>query len=259
MSEQEYDLSRLEVENSGSGAPPVLLLHGWGGDYRTLKLIGDSVSRHREVWSMSLPGFGNSPEPTIGWGTWDYVTLIQSWLDSRKIDKVDIIAHSFGGRVSIGLAALHTESVGRLILMASAGLRANRTFGLWVKLEYARILKRLATILPTPLAKLTLAKRGKLGSSDWRSASPVMRGVMAKVLSQDEDLTAKLPDIKADTLLLWGGRDSSTPKYLGEKMHSLIPKSKLVVYPTAGHYLFLDNRGETISEICEHLNIQRAW
>jgi len=255
----EYDLTQLEVEQSGSGTPPVLFLHGWGGDLNSLKLIGDSFKQHREVIRMSLPGFGNSPEPPDGWGTWDYVELVRSWLDSQQIEKVDVIAHSFGGRVSIGFASEYPDSMGKLVLMASAGLRAQRTFGLWVKLEYARVLKRLAMVLPTVLAKKMLVRRSKLGSSDWRSASPIMRGVMARVLSQDEDLTDKLSEIKANTLLLWGGKDNSTPKYLGEKMNSKLPHSRLVVYPKAGHYMFIDNKGEVLSEICEHLDIPKAW
>ncbi len=255
----QYDLDQLEVKRIGSGSSPILLLHGWGGNCDTLNSIGSPLAQHREVWSVSLPGFGNSPEPPMGWGTWDYVELIKAWIDRHQYESVDIIAHSFGGRVTIGLASRYPESIRKIILMSSAGLRVRHSRRVQLKIKLAWILKLLSNNIHGSVGKRINSYRSRLGSTDWKSSSPVMRAVMAKVLSQDEDLTNSLPKIKASTLLLWGEKDTATPVELAKRMVGLMPHAQLVIFRNAGHYVFLDRHGDTMSEIWKHFNLTQVW
>ncbi|MDE5827850.1 MAG: alpha/beta hydrolase, partial [Duncaniella sp.] len=86
------------------------------------------------------------------------------------------------------------------------------------------------------------AKRAKAGSSDYASASPMMRRILSKVVN--EDLTDRLDKIKAPTLLVWGENDTATPLKDAKKMEGLIPDAGLVSFPGCGHYSFLDNPGQ---------------
>ena len=86
------------------------------------------------------------------------------------------------------------------------------------------------------------AWRGKAGSADYRSSSPLMRMVMSKSINQD--LTPLLPSIKASTLLMWGENDTATPMRDARIMEKNIPDAGLVVFKDAGHYSFLDQPGQ---------------
>jgi pimeloyl-ACP methyl ester carboxylesterase len=44
------------------------------------------------------------------------------------------------------------------------------------------------------------------------------------------------------TLLLWGAEDGLVPPKFGEAFHALIPGSRLVVLPAAGHAPFDEQR-----------------
>lgn len=66
----------------------------------------------------------------------------------------------------------------------------------------------------------------------------MMRSIMSLSISQD--LTPLLPSIKAETLLIWGEKDTATPLGDARIMERLIPGAGLVSFPDAGHYSFLD-------------------
>ena len=141
-----YPLSQIGEHRSGSGAPPVLLLHGWGGDQHTLTAIGKPLAQHREVISLAMPGFGSSPEPPEPWGSWEYVELLKIYFEEKRLEKCDVIAHSFGGRISIGFAGKYPQHVNRLILIGSAGLKPIRSLRTQMKIIAAKTLKHASKI-----------------------------------------------------------------------------------------------------------------
>jgi pimeloyl-ACP methyl ester carboxylesterase len=219
--------------------------------------LGQPISQHREVLSISLPGFGGSPEPAQSWGTWDYTALVRRYLVAQTNDPVDIIAHSFGGRIAVGLAARYPDLVRRLVLIASAGLRPPRSAKVRLKLLSGRIITRVASLTGGRLGRELLAGKQKLGSPDWQAASPVMRGTLSRVLR--EDLSRECRLVQAPTLLIWGEGDRDTPPILGRRMSVLIPHSELKILSGAGHYCFLDRPGEVLSLVWRHLALPSPW
>jgi len=250
-------LSLMGVEE-GNGSPPLLLLHGWGGNEQTLHLISDRIAGHRRTIRISLPGFGRSPEPPAPWGTWDYVDTVRRWiLEHFPNQALDVVAHSFGGRIAVGLSARHPQLVNRLVLIASAGLRPKRSLNVKIKRLYSKQLRMLGGLLGGQIAAKLEIARQQLGSEDWRKASLLMRGTLSKVL--DEDLSCEMKAITRPTLLLWGRRDTATPLWMGRAMELLIPDAKLVVIEKAGHYCYIDQPGDTIAAIWKHLELPEAW
>jgi len=209
------------------------------------------------VFAPDLPGFGDSPEPAGYSGSEDYLRILLNWLDKLHITRLDIIAHSFGGRIAIRMAAEHPDLVGKLILTASAGVRPHRRMGTSVRILAAKSLRRLGQVVGGSIGSHIENRRQALGSADWRSASPVMRGVLSRVIK--EDLSDEMKRITAPTLLLWGKDDRETPLWMGRRMAELIPQSKLTIIERAGHYPFLDRPGEAVAAVWKHLALPDAW
>ncbi len=254
---ENYNLDKIAGKFYGAGTPPILMLHGWGGDLHSMDVLGKPLSQHRQIISISLPGFGDSPEPLESWDTADYVTILKRWLAKSGLSGLDIIAHSFGGRVAIMLTSKHPELANSLVLIASAGLRTQRSLKTRMKILTAKSLSRGARILKGRLGAYMEKQREQLGSQDWKLASPVMRGILVKVLK--EDLSAELRGIEAPTALIWGEKDTATPVYMAEAMDRLIPDSHLVVIRDAGHFCYLEQKGEVLSEIWKHFELPAAW
>ena len=254
---KDYNIDDIFYKTHGSGAPPVLMLHGWGGDPDVFNALALPISIHRQVYAPVFPGFGESPDPALPWNTQDYTLILHEWMVRLDLTKVDIIAHSFGGRVAIGLAARYPESVGRMVLISSAGLVLPRSVKIRFKMAVARFMSTLGRFGGSRLQGTLEKRRERLGSPDWRAASRVMRRTLSNVIR--EDLTAEIQQIQKKVLLVWGENDHDVLPSTGRKMAKLFSNSKYVEIPRAGHYPFLDNKGETLSVIWKHLELPPAW
>ncbi len=252
-----YQPEELDYRITGNGDPPILMLHGWGGSLQAMDVLAEPLAQQRRVVSLSLPGFGASPEPLEPWGTWDFVGLLKGWLERQGLKKVDVIGHSFGGRIAIGLAVKHPHVIEKLVLMDSAGLKPHRSLKTRLKIMTARNLKRVGRIMQGRFEKFTDRWRDQLGSLDWKLASPVMRRTLVRVI--EEDLSVELGSIKASTLIVWGEKDTATPLPMGRRMARLIPDSSLVVIPGASHFCYLERKGDVLSAVWKHLELSTVW
>ncbi|MBV8194227.1 MAG: alpha/beta hydrolase, partial [Candidatus Dormibacteraeota bacterium] len=225
---------RAHVVVRGAGAP-VLLLHGWGTSSDLFEPILDGIGAGRQLVVPDLPGFGATPAPAAPWSVREYADWTLALLDRLGVDRCDVIGHSNGGRIAILIAAEHPERVRRVVLTASAGIRARRTLRGRASVRAYKTLRRVerATVLPASWRLVAKRRADRRGSDDYRAATGVMRGTLVRLVN--EDLRPLLPRIDAPTLLIWGDRDTETPIADARAMERLIPDAGLVVFEGASH------------------------
>ena len=146
------DLNTYYTKEDGENA--VLFLHGCGCDSSTMKVLAENIDR--PVVSLDLWGFGQSEAPHEVWGSHEYASALARFCDSAGLRKTDIVAHSFGGRIALALAADMPERVGKIVLAGGAGLR-KKSFVRWLKQKAFKICRK--TGMNTKFA----------GSDDYRS------------------------------------------------------------------------------------------
>ncbi len=218
---------------------PVVLMHGWGCNHTTLASIEKLLVGNFKVYNVDFPGFGESSEPQSVWSVEQYTSMIEELLQAENVTAPILLGHSFGGRVGILFAS--RNEVRKLVLVDAAGVKPRRSLKYYYKVYSYKAIKKL---LPLVAGKETGERlinkyRGKVGSSDYNSASQMMRTIMSKVVN--EDLRHVMSCIKCPTLLVWGEKDTATPVKDAKIMEKLIPDAGLVVFKGAGHYSFLDN------------------
>ncbi|MBR0464966.1 MAG: alpha/beta hydrolase [Clostridia bacterium] len=235
---------KMHYELLGEGKP-LLLLHGWGGNADSfLPLIRDFEGR-RQIIALDFPGHGQSDEPDCPWSVDEYAAYIANFLGELRVEGADIVAHSFGGRVAILLAAEWPRLVGKMILTGAAGIPP-RPSG--KKTARARLYTALRSVASSGAVGAILGEEGqanlreklvqRFGSADYRALTPSMRQTFNRVIHQD--LTPSLSKIKAPTLLVWGRDDTETPLWMGQTMERLIPDAGLVAWEGCGHFAYLD-------------------
>jgi pimeloyl-ACP methyl ester carboxylesterase len=222
------------------GAPCVLLLHGWGGCIGSMGPVKlHLLSLGRRTLALDFPGHGESGEPPCPWSVTEYTDLTLKLLDELGIEKCDIVAHSFGGRVSILLSSRHPQRIGKMALTGAAGLIPKRGAKYYLRVYKHKLGKKLAKIRWINRLFHLDEKARNAGSADYRSLkSDVMRGTFVRVVNQD--LKGCLKAIQAPTLLIWGSEDDQTPLYFGQIMEKNIPDAGLVVFEGAGHFAYLE-------------------
>ena len=219
------------------------MLHGWGCCIATFAPVIDELQKFRRVIAIDFPGFGESSPLTTALDVRAYTEIIAEFIRVLDIAGTDIIAHSFGGRVSILLASLYPELTGKIVFTDAAGIRPKRGLKYYGEIYAYKLCKKAAgSKFGTKVFRLfgiDVKKRiQNAGSADYKALSGPMRETFVKVVNQDP--TPYLSAIKSPSLMIYGRDDRETPVKFGEIMEKRIPDSGLVVLENAGHYSYLD-------------------
>ncbi|MFO8029565.1 MAG: alpha/beta hydrolase [Cyclonatronaceae bacterium] len=270
----EYNGMPVAYRVTGNG-PPLLILHGWGSSSRVMMPLGQALGDIRTCYIPDLPGFGATPPPKKPWAVDDYVELTRSFAGRVIGGPTDILAHSFGGRITLKWAAREgmkktvpdgealqdirnsnrsnedgceqediSELLQKIIITGGAGMRPKRSYGYYRRRSLAMLLKAPFAFLPSALKNKAMTRLRatdlwkSLGSTDYRKLDGIMREIFVKTVS--EHLEHCLPVIPHEVLLLWGKEDKATPWYQGERMEKGLENGALVGIERAGHYAFLD-------------------
>lgn len=240
-----YKDQQIAYEVIGQGKA-LVMLHGWGSSKRVMMPVAKSLEDIRASYVIDFPGFGESEEPPEPWSIDDYADAVEAFISMLPDDHVDILAHSFGGRVMLKLLnrPKGKQIIQKVLITGGAGMKPQRSWKFYVRKYTAKTLKAPFMILPGSLRDKALNwLRGtdlwkSLGSSDYSQLSGVMRETFVKTVTNH--LENELPTIEHEILLLWGRNDDATPIYQAERIEAGIKNSALVVIEDAGHYAFLD-------------------
>lgn len=223
------------VVDTGAGEV-VVVLHGWGGRIESMGPVISCLQSRFRVIALDLPGFGEAPPPASVWGTSDYAAWVSEVVAIRWSGRAHFLGHSFGGKVSLNIAATEPAAVDKLVLVDPSGLRSAPSNSARVKRALSRV-ARIAGQMGGPGKRLQQKFYDRVASDDYRKAGP-LRPTFVRIVN--EDVSELLPRIGAPTLLLWGAQDHDVPLAHARTMESLIPDAGLVVLDPAGHFSYLD-------------------
>lgn len=232
------DVNGIKVRYKVAGVgEQILLLHGWRGSIESMRLVFDDFASHYAVLAIDFPGHGESELPLTPWGVSDYSELVLGVMDALHVQRPHIIAHSFGGRVTIKLASSKPDRIGKIILVDSAGVQPPRSIQYYLRVILAKTGKYLARRCGRLGKMIRDLIYTVIASRDYLNAGP-LRDTFTKIVN--EDLTPFLPHIKSPTLLIWGEDDKETPVSSAMVMKNLIPQAELIIFKNAGHYSYID-------------------
>ncbi len=250
----------VDIDVRGGAGRGVLLLHGWACSARMMESVSALLAPKMRVAAVDFPGHGRNgaaQAPREPWGVPDYMELCVHIVKTLGLAPCDIVAHSFGARVAILLAAEHPELVGRMILTGAAGIRKPQDGKASMKQRLYKGLRGAMNAAEKTHLFGSLPDKGRealvqrFGSADYKALTPDMRQTFNRVITLD--LTDRLSEIKAPTLLYWGAQDTETPLWMGQKMEELIPDAGLVVEPGAGHFAYLEQNAKFLRIVSNFL------
>lgn len=185
-------------------------------------------SKYYKVVAFDFTGFGNSKKMEFPYNLDDYVNEVVSLINTLKVDKVDIIAHSFGARVALKLATVDNR-VNKLVLTGAAGMKPRRNVSYYFKVYTYKILKKL----------FKNKSFNKFGSSEYKSLNPIMKKSYVYIVN--EHLNKILQNINNKTLIISGSLDKQTPPYLQKRMAKNLKNGSLIFIKGAEHFAFVSH------------------
>lgn len=240
----------VHVDDQGSG-PPVVLLHGQPGAARTWAPVLARLREHVRVLTPDRPGYGATGGPALGIAA--NAAVVGELLAALEVERATLVGHSWGGGVSLALAARQPARVAGLVLVASIGtcssvdaadkLLARRVIGPAVTqatfLAARRVLPLSLTRQTVPgLRNLSDAALGELvdtlGDQRSRRSFFVEQRALVREIGA---LDASLSEVHAPTVVVVGERDFMLSPDVGRELAARIPEAERLTVPSAGHVL----------------------
>lgn len=207
-------------------APCFLLVHGIGMGHLSYLSFIEAMLPHAEIIAIDLPGFGDSPEPSVALGMGETAELLSNALHSRGISPVIAVGHSMGAQIVAELAARYPTQVTRVVLIAPAVNAQERT------------LKQQAKRLAQDLFRGKPPRALALGVYEYCKAGPRW---FAKKLAPtlEHRIEECLPNVHQPALVLCGSRDLVTPPEWCYEVALTLPDGELTVLGGPGHEAML--------------------
>ena len=206
----------------------MVFLHGYLSSKEAFTAQMEYFSKFYRVTAFDFLGFGDSGGLTSAFSVSDYAAWTKSLLAQLNVEKPHVIAHSFGCRVAVKLAAEDNGFFDKILLTGPAGIISRRGLAYYVKVKSYRIVKRLAP---------AFAER-KFGSAEYRLLSPIMKESYKKIVN--EDLREDASKIKNSTLIVEGKEDKTTPLAEAQVYIQNLQNGRLKIMQ-GGHFAFAEH------------------
>lgn len=244
---------RVHYQEAGErGAPVLLLIHGFAAsNFVWSEALMPLASAGFRVLAPDMVGFGFSDKPRDG----DYTIeaqarVIVSLMNELGIERATLVGSSYGGAVASVCALDNASRVERLVLVSPVindELKRNPLFLLArvpvlgelsaPVLVDARefVKKRLRRMYGADNGHLLEEKRVAAHVLPLRAASTQRALLRTARQWSCTRVEREAGNIRQPTLLIWGAQDKDVPLRHGQRLHGLIPHSRLYVFPNCGH------------------------
>ncbi len=257
----------LNHARQGSG-PPLLLIHGLGGSRHSFDVILDDLTAQREVITVDLPGFGDTPELTGEATIPAYADALADFLTAEDLLGVDVVGSSMGARLTLELAR-RGGLVGQVVALDPGGFWSSgqkRAFNISVGAS-AGLLKLVRPALPfltgNPVTRTLLL--AQFSARPWKlprgtvlpelesfATAPGVRPALRGLVDGPEQQGAPAGTLDAPVLIVWGRQDKVTLPSQATRAQELFPDAKIHFIDKCGHFPHWDQPQQTVQLILGH-------
>jgi pimeloyl-ACP methyl ester carboxylesterase len=208
----------VHYEVAGDG-PAVVLIHGLSGSGRWWMYNVPVLAQQYRVYNVDVVGFGRSRGQRLVLR--EAANWLAEWLQVTGIPQAHLVGHSMGGYIAMEVAAMVPDMVRRLVLVDALVLPIHRRV-VWRALDLAWAMRYMRlNFLPV------------LVSDAWRAGLQTMWRATREVLNAD--LSGRLGAVQAETMVVWGEKDSLLHPELGRELARRLAKACFVLVEGAGH------------------------
>ena len=246
--------ARVNYLTAGSGAP-VILLHGSGPGvtgYANWRLLMPRLSPHCHVIAPDVVGFGYTERPPqFDYSLDGWTGFLCGFMDALGIERADFVGNSFGGGLTLAMAARHPARVRRMVMMGAAGLEFELTPGLDAVWGYEPSPAAMRGLMSLFAYDQSLIKDDLVQSryeasirpgyqEAYSQLFPAPRGRHIKRLATPED---DIRRIAQPALIVHGREDRIVPVESSIRLHQLLKHSELHVFGECGHWTQVEKAG----------------
>jgi pimeloyl-ACP methyl ester carboxylesterase len=267
----EVDGTRIHYRVEGEG-PALLLLHGVLAQLQTWDGWVERLREHYRLVRLDVPGFGLTGPMASGDYTPEYaVEFFEKIRRALGYERFHLAGSSLGGFLSWYYAAKYPQHVDKLILIDPLsypqrmpwlmrfsilpGIRHIARYCVprsFIELGVRQVYGDSSKVTPTIIDRYheLLLREGNRGAmlEYFRSAGRYFAH------GSERGLWDSMPDVRADTLVMWGAADAWLPVSHVERFRRDLPAAKIKVYPGVGHIPMEEIPEQTAQDAREFLS-----
>lgn len=246
----------------GSGQK-LLLIHGLGGSWQSWSTILDTLSKHRSVIAIDLPGHGATPAEADS-GTFDgLVGSVERYIADNGLVGIDIVGSSMGARIVLELA--RRGGVGNVVALDPGGFWRGweRTFFKVTIGLSGRLLRAIRSILPA-LSRSMLTRTAllaQLSVRPWALDAKVVAteliglsntptfDALVRDLAEGREQTGPAAVSTGRLVIGWGRQDRLCLPRQAIRAKVAFPSANLHWFESSGHFPAWDMPEETVAVI----------
>jgi non-heme chloroperoxidase len=250
---------RLHYAQRGNrGGEAILFLHAYTDSWFAFSRVLALLSPSFHAFAPDERGHGDSDKPECCYTADDFTSDVDAFMDEVGIEEATLVGDSSGGMIAQRVTLEYPHRVRRLVLMGSPTTLLNneavmeagekmRALEDPISPEFVRQFHMSTIYHPVPEEFLSTAlfETLKVPARVWRG---YMEGVVLTV-----DDTARLAEIVAPTLILWGERDAILGREEQEWRVGAIPDARLKVYPDTGHAVAFERPAWVVRDLEEFI------
>ena len=236
-------MSKIYISDTGQGFP-LVLVHGYLGSSEMWCLQRDYLSKFFRVISPALPGFGESHEAKSLDSINDMAKFVINIIDEKKIDNFNLLGHSMGGMIVQEIAKLAGDRINKLICFATGSIGEIPGRFELIDETRRRLKEEGADISFSRVPQKWFVKGDK--DKNYYLCENAVKNVSLE--TADNALVAMknwsgidyLKNIKNQTLIVWGDRDTSYNFDQVDTLNKGITNSRLEIFKGCSHNVHLE-------------------
>ena len=240
-------MKKIYIDDVGSGFP-LVLVHGYLGSSEMWCNQRDYFSKSCRVISLALPGFGESSSAQSLDSINQMAQFVIDILEEKKIQKFNLLGHSMGGMIVQEITKIIGDRVNKLICFATGSI--GEIPGRFETIDETRnkLKKDGIDISFSRVPKKWFVKGDR--DKNYYLCKNAVKGVSLE--TADNALIAmknwsgidSLKNIKNETLIVWGDKDTSYNFQQVDTLNKNIKNSVLEIFENCSHNVHLEKPNE---------------
>ena len=259
--------TRLHFVTRGEGRP-VVLIHGNPGSTQDWTRVFGPLAALHKVIAFDRPGHGSSQRPKHIDATVEVQSrLLHDALKQLHVERPIVVGHSWGGALALIYAINYPTEVAGVVLVAPAVYESQDGVSLVTELPAVPVIGDAVNFVLTPLLAATFVRsalkkafspdpvpKNYLRSvlSEWTKAKKVKAYSLDEASLNDslKQFSPRYPEITIPVSILAGDSDLIVlEKKNAERLHQVLPKSRLILLPKTGHQIPFTRSQAVVDEI----------
>jgi pimeloyl-ACP methyl ester carboxylesterase len=249
---------KLHYHEFGADRPgvPIVCLHGAGPGataWSNFHGNAEAFAERSRTLLVDLPQYGRSEKVVIDGGRQSFsATVIGEFLKALAIPEADFVGNSMGGQIALRLAIDRPDLTHAIVAVGSTpatsvlapwpaeGVKLINSYykGSGPSIDKMRRITEALVFDPAFVTDELVRERYEV------STDPEIVELFTSHPPQREDFSARLAEVRAPVLLLWGQDDRAGAVDVALQLLRRLQDAELHLFPRCGHWVQVERREE---------------